>query len=711
MIQELISTSAPRCLNGNAGFGIVAQTVGMAPNVSQAVNALSAYTHVAPPGSPQNPVVYMHAIRRTGGMMRHVVSRIADCGNDYSGRSNRIAHHWIVEATDTLSLPGGPATLILQDIFRSGWNEKPAELPPKQLSAPDVSANQCPTWERLTGDAGWGKVVAERAAKGVPISIVFTPECSGEHLRALLSEALVLLPSATRWKVTFSTYYMKSQEASGDKIQIKCFLADSEASQFVRQSPNTLVIDLRQPLGPAPAVQLPEASSRHDRLTRKIDKQPSKGQQDWDIPMTPTTPETIAVPMKQPWIRQNWKVCLASCIAVVLCVGMIGTTIRSLQSERNELLSKLSEHEMFLSELPGLFGLSEFPEQDTSSDGLEEGNDEFTKLKKGVTEVLESRETILKSKHTGDIEAINAQFGEERKKLINERDAARIDADDFVQKEKNRKADAAKRQNTVDRLERLPDIWEGLALSRNNAPVPNILQLGFPIKDVKIDYVPFVKLETPVKFSQLPTQHKGYRIIVENVEVIEIEESVDMSLLGTQTSKLGTQTSKKKEKTPSDRHWTFFASSSEDEQIQIAVLSHTDEEIQFHYDPAVLPDGLNADDWNWLRNRILLSKLRITVGNILPREITLWAPQEVNASNAPWVAINHPSQIVLRIVQSSPFGSTSIETPKNINDALQTGGGLLQRDDMRNYLRWYRGNTSLYLVHPDTKEELLLMTR
>jgi hypothetical protein len=125
-------------LNGNAGFGIVAQTFGMARNVSQAVNALSGYTHIAEPGSAKNPVVYLHAVRQTGGMQRHIVSRIADCGNDYSGRSNRIAHHWVIEKDDVHSLPGGPAELTSQPIFRTQWNEKPAELPPNQLSAADV---------------------------------------------------------------------------------------------------------------------------------------------------------------------------------------------------------------------------------------------------------------------------------------------------------------------------------------------------------------------------------------------------------------------------------------------------------------------------------------------------------------------------------------------------------------------------------------------
>jgi hypothetical protein len=298
MIEQLISTSAPRCLDGNAGFGIVAQTAGMAPNVSQAAVALSGYTHVAPPGSGKNPVVYLHAIRRTGGMTRHFVSRIADSGNDYSGRSNRIAHHWIIAEDDVHALPGGPAELLAQNLFRSNWNEKPAELPPKGLSVADVKPKKCTVWERF-GDAGWGGIVAERAERGDPISIIFSPEHNSETLRALIGESLALLPPPLRWRTTFCTYYMKSHEASDDKIQIKCFLAGSEESQFSRQSPNTLVIDLRQRQGTAPA-------GKYVETARGMVKQPQAVPLDAKIPAA--APVAVSVPMaNEPEMQETYE--------------------------------------------------------------------------------------------------------------------------------------------------------------------------------------------------------------------------------------------------------------------------------------------------------------------------------------------------------------------------------------------------------------------
>ncbi|MDR1963794.1 MAG: hypothetical protein LBQ50_08445, partial [Planctomycetaceae bacterium] len=249
MIQQLISTSAPKCLNGNAGFGIVAQTHGMAPNVANTVNALSAYAHRFPAGNPQNPVVFLHTLRRTGGMLRHIVSRVADCGNDYTGRTNRLAHHWLVEENDVWTLPCGPAALAAQAIFRTEWNEVSRELPQKDLENVPIVVRKCTKWEQLTGDAGWAGIVAERAEKGDPISIIFK---TGMNPVVLLAEVFALLPPEVRWQTSFSTFFIKSQEPAGgsreDKIQIKCFLEGTEEANFARQSPNTLVIDLRQKL-------------------------------------------------------------------------------------------------------------------------------------------------------------------------------------------------------------------------------------------------------------------------------------------------------------------------------------------------------------------------------------------------------------------------------------------------------------------------------
>ena len=366
MIQELISTSSPRCLNGNAGFGIVAQTRGMAPNVCLVADSLSGYTHIAVPGSGRNPTVYLHALRRTGGATRHIVSRIADSGNDYSGRSNRIAHHLVIEEGYVRNLPGGPADLATQNIFRLNWNDNPGELPSRDLRFPDVPPKKCLHWEQITGDAGWGGIVAEHTEKGNPINIVFSPEQhKSEHLLALIGEALALLPLSVRWRVTFSTYYMKAQETSTDAIQIRCCLAGSEE----RQTSGTLVLDLRQRLGAAP-VGIYVASAR-GAVKQPLETPPVVGQ-------THNVPSAVSVPVnlasgglkpkkrgriglnysgdvtfetteEQGWWKRSWWIVAALALCILLIVGGIliyqALNSKSQSEEQSEALRPLIEEQ------------------------------------------------------------------------------------------------------------------------------------------------------------------------------------------------------------------------------------------------------------------------------------------------------------------------------------------------------------------------------
>ena len=236
MIQELISTSAPRCLSGNAGYGIVAQTTGMAPNVSRAVDALSGYTHIAAPGSGKNPVIYLHAVRQTGGMLRHIVSRIDDCGNDYTGRSNRIAHHWIIEEGDVHKLKGGPAAVLTTPgIFEDKWDKKPELLPsrPQKLSPAekDVPKKICKKWEELTGDAGWGGVVAECAEKGNPVSIIFSPQQHSTPFPLILW--ILLLSEIRRYAILPFSFSHTNKEVIMKK-QYKVTLTPDERSDLIQ---------------------------------------------------------------------------------------------------------------------------------------------------------------------------------------------------------------------------------------------------------------------------------------------------------------------------------------------------------------------------------------------------------------------------------------------------------------------------------------------
>jgi len=209
-MQELLYTSAPRGLKpGSRGFCTVLSTQGMVAPLAAALEGLSAYRPVYPTGHPQvaqNPVVYSHVKLQVAGKSWHVLSRIADYGLDYSQRTNKIAHHLVLDRSE---LPGaGPASVLrLPDLMRTAWEGEPQLVPPRTLSRqPAAPAGVCKTWKALTGDAGWAGVVAESFLKDStrPVILLFEP---GQDVAALFDEALSLLPPDKRWEVTFSSYF------------------------------------------------------------------------------------------------------------------------------------------------------------------------------------------------------------------------------------------------------------------------------------------------------------------------------------------------------------------------------------------------------------------------------------------------------------------------------------------------------------------------
>lgn len=261
MIQELLYTSAPKGLKpGSRGFCTVLSTSGMPAPVATALESLSGYRPVYPPGDPQaklNPVVYSHLKMSLGGRRSDVLSRVADYGLDYSQRTNKIAHHLVVDSNDRPS--AGPAWLLAHpDVMRTSWEGEPHIVSGERLLPNGKSdIRVCSHWKELTGDAGWAGVLAESFLKkpDQPAYIVFSP---GMNLLPLIEEALALLPASKRWDVSFSTYFTKVP--NGVTCNWRCVLADSPEAKESRRYVQSLRIDLTEPLGPATGGELVEAA-------------------------------------------------------------------------------------------------------------------------------------------------------------------------------------------------------------------------------------------------------------------------------------------------------------------------------------------------------------------------------------------------------------------------------------------------------------------
>ena len=298
MLQELIYTSAPVGLKpGSQGFCTVACTTGTPQNVVKLLETLSGYRHVFLPPDPnvsQNPVACSHQLLSLGGVPWHILSRTADAGLDYLQQKNSISHHLVLDKAELQDT--GPAAILSQYQFLSAWNQKPVILPAgKKLPAFTSQPRICEQWAKLTGDAGWGGILAETALTKRPVSIIFRP---GMTMLPLIDEALALQPPEVRWQVSFSTYCCNLPGGTG--CQWKCILAGSPEMAQVKSTPNTLVIDLTQKLAPPPAGQFVDAA----RTGKPVGKQPDKH----DIAIIPlaiqadekAAPAPVATPINVP---------------------------------------------------------------------------------------------------------------------------------------------------------------------------------------------------------------------------------------------------------------------------------------------------------------------------------------------------------------------------------------------------------------------------
>ncbi len=210
MSQELIYTSVPQGLKpGSKGFCTVAMTAGMPVALVERLESLSGYRAIFPLGDPnssKNPIIYAHWRVSVAGKTRSVLSRVAFAGVDYSQRSNKFAHHLVLDSAE--ETVAGPAWLLTQPgLMLSQWSQSPMLL---QTSRPipdaDRPARPCTAWAAATGDAGWAGVLAEAYLQDPtkPAYLVYPP---GVDILPLVEEALALLPPEMRWRVTFSTYF------------------------------------------------------------------------------------------------------------------------------------------------------------------------------------------------------------------------------------------------------------------------------------------------------------------------------------------------------------------------------------------------------------------------------------------------------------------------------------------------------------------------
>lgn len=274
MSQEIIYTSVPEGLKpGTRGFCTVVATEGMAKNMLERLESLSAYRHAFTPPDPraaQNPVNYSHVIVKVAGQKYHVLSRIGDAGLDYSGRTNKLAHHVALEPWELP--PGGPAWVVAdKNLCAEQWDGKIENRTtrPTPRNSPSPVA-RCDEWGRVARDPGWAGVLAESVLDGRGrTALVIFP--LGTPTLPLIREALSLLPPEKRWEVTFNSYY--TTLPAGVDCQWRFLLDGTAEARAARNNAQALVIDLCGPLGAASGGPLVEFA----RTGRRPEAVPTAG--------------------------------------------------------------------------------------------------------------------------------------------------------------------------------------------------------------------------------------------------------------------------------------------------------------------------------------------------------------------------------------------------------------------------------------------------
>lgn len=204
------------------------------------MESFSGYSHHEATGG-DTPVNHSHFVVRIQRKVYHILSRVADAGKDYSGRTNKIAHHLALTSAETQRFPGGPASLFADDKFWiTEWEDDPQELPPNRLPVGACSASDnFETWDYVFRDKGWAGVPAGIVAGDMrPVSIIVP---STAHNLDLLSEAMLLVPPEQRWEICFATYFLR--QAPGTVCHWKFVLERTEEARRMRARSLGSVVD------------------------------------------------------------------------------------------------------------------------------------------------------------------------------------------------------------------------------------------------------------------------------------------------------------------------------------------------------------------------------------------------------------------------------------------------------------------------------------
>lgn len=213
MAYQLIYTSAPRSLEaGRSGFGTVARHRAISPLLVSAIERASQFSRL--PGTDANRVIFCHRILTVAGTRFHVLSVIRDAGADYTGRTNHIAHHLIIDPREVAQLGAAcpsPAEILMTMPWATHWTDAPRFLADSEAVSlstfpSNISSN---AWANLTGSPHQAmQLTTGDASRGAYILYD-----AATDLRSIFAESLRFTPDRL-WQISFTTSLQPSDEIS-----------------------------------------------------------------------------------------------------------------------------------------------------------------------------------------------------------------------------------------------------------------------------------------------------------------------------------------------------------------------------------------------------------------------------------------------------------------------------------------------------------------
>ncbi len=236
MAYQFLFTSLLTTLRGGSGYGIVAESHRVPKVLSEEITRIAAYKEVYPSGDPNhsyNPVNYFFYIFNPWC----IVGKIALSKNDYTGRFNYLGEFFALEQSE---LPdAGPVSLLEALPFQSEFHGEARLLPPCVLpNVPSVGSKVCHQWASLTGDPGWGGVLAETLHKEQNAWVLYDKSLHGKKCLSLIGESLNLLSPAERWRITFSTHVEGFPK--GNQVRLRMLQQGGAQSLDFKSNPECL---------------------------------------------------------------------------------------------------------------------------------------------------------------------------------------------------------------------------------------------------------------------------------------------------------------------------------------------------------------------------------------------------------------------------------------------------------------------------------------